>query len=117
MPGEEHLDRVFSALAHPARRAILGQLSAGEATVGDLAGRSSLQQPAISKHLATLERAGLVHRSRDAQWKRCRLTAEPLKEAFVWLGDYRRFWDESLDRLDAHLRSMMERDRDEPFDD
>lgn len=101
------LDRVFSALADPTRRAILARLAQGPATVSELVAPSPLAQPTVSKHLKVLERAGLVTRSRDATFRPCHLNPEPLRAAFDWLGDYRRFWDESLDRLEAYVRSLQ----------
>lgn len=100
------LDRVFSALADPTRRAILARLAAGEATVGELVAPFALSQPAISKHLKVLERAGLVSRGRSATFRPVRLEAAPLAEADHWIGRYRQFWDASFDRLAAHLDTM-----------
>jgi DNA-binding transcriptional ArsR family regulator len=93
------LDATFAALADPTRRAILARLARGEASVKELAEPFAMTQPAISKHLKVLERAGLVERGRDAQRRPCRLVAEPMRAASQWLGDYRRFWTESYDRL------------------
>jgi len=101
-----HLDHVFAALADPTRRAILARLATGDATVNELVAPFALSQPAISKHLKVLESAGLVSRGRNAQFRPVRLEAEPLKEAAQWLGDYRRFWEESLDRLDAYVADL-----------
>ena len=103
----DRLSLVFAALADPTRRHILARLADGEASVGELAQPFSISQPAISKHLAVLERAGLVTKSRQAQWRRCRLEAEPLKEVAGWMEGYREFWDESFTRLDAHLRQLQ----------
>src|SRR6266851_4060056 len=100
------LDLVFAALADPTRRAILARLAAGEATVNELVAPSDLSQPTISKHLKVLERAGLVSRGRDAQFRPVRLDAAPLAGAAQWLGDYRRFWEESLDRLDTYVKEL-----------
>lgn len=97
------LDATFAALADPTRRAILARLARGEASVKELAEPFAMSQPAISKHLKVLERAGLVERGRDAQRRPCRLVAEPMRAATEWLGDYRRFWSESYDRLDEML--------------
>ncbi|MFD9949532.1 ArsR/SmtB family transcription factor [Nonomuraea sp. NPDC059023] len=105
----EHLDATFAALADPTRRAILARLRAGEATVGELAEPFAMSQPAISKHLKVLERAGLISRGRDAQRRPCRLEARPLKEATDWLENYRDFWQESYARLDALLDELKER--------
>ncbi len=102
----EQLDATFSALADPTRRAILARLARGEATVMELAAPFRMSQPAISKHLKVLERAGLVSRGRDAQRRPCRLEARPLKEATAWLADYREFWEESFQRLDALLDEL-----------
>jgi DNA-binding transcriptional ArsR family regulator len=101
-----HLDHVFAALADPTRRAILARLATGEATVNELVAPFALSQPAISKHLKVLEGAGLVSRGRHAQFRPVRLEAQPLKEAAQWLGDYRRFWEESLDQLDAYVAEL-----------
>jgi DNA-binding transcriptional ArsR family regulator len=97
------LDATFAALADPTRRAILARLAEGEASVKELAEPFAMTQPAISKHLKVLERAGLVERGRDAQRRPCRLVAGPMRAASAWLGDYRRFWTESYDRLDELL--------------
>ena len=101
------LSVVFGALADPTRRAILARLADGPATVNDIAEPFDLTLPAISKHLKVLERAGLISRGRQAQWRPCRLEAEPLREATEWMNRYRQFWDPSLDKLDAHLKSLM----------
>ena len=100
------LDTVFSALADPTRRAILARLAGGEATVNELVERSDLSQPTISKHLKVLEGAGLVSRGREAQFRPVRLNAAPLEEAAKWIGDYRRFWEESLDQLDTYVKTL-----------
>ena len=97
----------FSALADPTRRAILARLALGETSVSDLAQPFDMSLPAVSKHLKVLERAGLIARGREAQWRPCRLEAGPLKEAASWIEEYRRFWEESLDRLDAYLREIQ----------
>ena len=101
------LSSTFSALADPTRRAILARLAAGEATVNELLAPFDLSQPAISKHLKVLERAGLITRGRDAQRRPCRLAAAPLQEAADWITHYRRFWSDSFDRLDAHLQFLQ----------
>ena len=111
MPSTATLDRTFAALADPTRRAILARLARGEATVGELAEPFPMSQPAVSKHLKVLERAGLIVRGRRAQWRPAELRAEPLREAAVWLEGYRRLWEERLDRLDAYLREMQAADR------
>jgi len=104
------LDLVFSALADPTRRAILARLAAGEATVNELVAPSALSQPTISKHLKVLERAGLVSRGREAQFRPVRLNAAPLEGAAQWLGDYQRFWAESLDRLDDYVKELKRKE-------
>lgn len=101
----ESLDSVFGALSDPTRRAILTRLTRGEATVNELAAPFEISLPAISKHLKVLERAGLIERAREAQWRPCRLRAEPLRTAEEWIEQYRRFWDASFDRLEAYLKA------------
>jgi len=101
-----HLDATFAALADPTRRAILARLALGELSVTDLAAPFEMSQPAISKHLKVLERAGLVSRGRDAQRRPCRLEARPLAEASAWLETYRQYWAESYARLDALLDEL-----------
>ena len=101
------LDATFSALADPTRRAILARLIDGEASVTELAKPFAMSQPAISKHLKVLERAGLIARGREAQWRPCRLEAAPLKDANAWLETYRRFWEQSFDQLDQYLRKLQ----------
>jgi DNA-binding transcriptional ArsR family regulator len=100
----------FAALADPTRRAILTRLAGGEATVGELAEPFEMSLPAISKHLRVLENAGLIARGREAQWRPCRLEAEPLKEVADWVERYRRHWEESFDRLDDYLRELKKRE-------
>ncbi len=107
----EQLDRVFSALADPTRRAILARLAQGEATVNEVVARFDLSQPTISKHLKVLEVAGLVSRGRSAQFRPVRLNAGPLAGAAEWLGDYRRFWAESLDQLEVYVKEMKRKER------
>ena len=102
----DHLDATFAALADPTRRAILARLALGEASVMELAEPFAMSQPAISKHLKVLERAGLISRGRDAQRRPCRLEAVPLAEANEWLEGYRQFWEASFQRLDALLDEM-----------
>ena len=102
------LDETFAALADPTRRAILARLAHGEATVTELAAPFAMSQPAISKHLKVLERAGLVSRGRDAQRRPCRLEARPLKVAMEWLENYRDYWEESFQRLDSVLDELQE---------
>src|SRR5215218_5950673 len=104
--GANRLDTTFAALADPTRRAILARLASGEATVTELAAPFDMSQPAISKHLKVLERAGLVSRGRDAQRRPCRLEARPLKAATDWLENYRSYWEESYQRLDALLGEL-----------
>jgi DNA-binding transcriptional ArsR family regulator len=101
------LNTTFAALADPTRRAILARLAAGETSVIELAEPFEMSLPAISKHLKVLERAGLIARSREAQWRPCRLEAGPLKDAAGWIEEYRRFWEQSLDRLDDYLRELQ----------
>ena len=103
----DQLSRTFAALADPTRRAILTRLSRGEATVNDLAAPFAMSLPAVSKHLQVLERAGLVARGREAQWRPARLVAAPLEPASEWVADYRRFWDESFDELEQHLTQLQ----------
>src|SRR5579872_5025981 len=103
----DQLTVTFSALADPTRRAILSRLSRGEKSVTELAEPFAMTLPAISKHLKVLERAGLIARGREAQWRPCRLRAAPLRDASVWIQEYRRFWDESLDRLDEYLLKLQ----------
>src|SRR5687767_2989161 len=104
----DRLSSIFSALADPTRRAILARLSAGEATVTELAEPFAMSLPAVSKHLKVLERAGLITRGREAQWRPCRLEASTLKEAAGWLVEYRRLWEDRFDRLDAYLTELQQ---------
>jgi DNA-binding transcriptional ArsR family regulator len=103
----DHLTTTFAALADPTRRAILARLASGEASVTQLARPFAMSMPAISKHLKVLERAGLIARGREAQWRPCRLEAGPLKDVARWVEHYCRFWEESFDRLDAYLRKLQ----------
>src|SRR5258705_1896271 len=105
MRSSAHLDRTFSALADSTRRAIVQRLASGESTVTELARPFAISLPAISRHLRVLERAALIRQERDGQFRRCRLEAQGLQTAAEWLDFYRRFWSESLDRLDCHLKS------------
>ncbi|HEX4285760.1 MAG TPA: metalloregulator ArsR/SmtB family transcription factor [Terracidiphilus sp.] len=105
---QDQLSATFSALADPTRRAILARLALGETSVTELAEPFEMSMPAVSKHLKVLERAGLIARGREAQWRPCRLDAEPLRDAASWIEEYRRFWEESLDRLDEYLRQIKE---------
>lgn len=102
------LDETFSALSDPTRRAILARLASGESSVSELAEPFDISLPAISRHLKVLERAGLITRGRDAQWRPCRLEVAPLKEAAGWIEHYRRFWDKSFDRMDAYLNDLQQ---------
>ena len=106
----DRLSTTFAALADPTRRAILARLATGEASVMELAEPFAMSLPAVSKHLRVLEHAGLIARGREAQWRPCRLTAGPLKDAADWLDHYRRFWDESFDRLEEYLRELQKKD-------
>src|SRR5256714_13658261 len=103
----DRLSKTFGALADPTRRAILGRLARGQASVNQLASPFSITLPAISKHLKVLERAGLIARGRDAQFRPCRLEARPLKEVSDWVEHYRKFWDESFDRLESYLKELQ----------
>ncbi len=104
------LDLVFASLADPTRRAILARLAKGEATVNELVAPFGLSQPTISKHLKVLERAGLVSRGKHAQYRPVRLNAAPLESAVQWLGNYRRFWEVSLDQLDDYVSDLQRRE-------
>lgn len=110
----DHLSATFAALADPTRRAILARLADGEKSVTDLAGPFAISLPAVSKHLKVLEKAHLIERSREAQWRPCKLAPEPLREVSTWLDQYRRFWEESFDRLDAYLKDLQENKDDGP---
>jgi DNA-binding transcriptional ArsR family regulator len=103
----DQLSTTFAALADPTRRAILARLALGETTVNELAKPFKMSGPAVSKHLKVLERAGLITRGREAQWRPCRLEPAALKGVDTWLEEYRRFWDERLDRLDAYLQELQ----------
>ena len=103
----DRLSATFAALADPTRRAILARLAAGESSVTEIAAPFEMSLPAVSKHLKVLERAGLIARGREAQWRPCRLEAGPLKDAADFLEHYRRFWEESFDRLDEYLREVQ----------
>ena len=107
----DRLSATFAALADPTRRAILARLALGETSVNELAEPFEISLPAVSKHLKVLERAGLVARGRDAQWRPCRLEAAPLQEANAWLEGYRRFWEQSLDRLEVYLRKLQKEEK------
>jgi DNA-binding transcriptional ArsR family regulator len=107
----DQLSVTFAALADPTRRAILGRLAQGEASVTELAKPFDLSLPGISKHLKVLQRAGLVRQGRNAQWRPCRLEPGRLKEASEWVGEYRRFWDESFQRLDEVLQELIKEEK------
>jgi len=108
---QDHLSATFSALADPTRRAILARLALGEASVSDVAKPFAMTLPAISKHLKVLERAGLITRGREAQWRPCKLEARRLKEVAEWAERYRRFWEESFERLDDYLVELKKKER------
>jgi DNA-binding transcriptional ArsR family regulator len=103
----DHLSTTFAALADPTRRAILARLALGETSVTELAEPFDMSLPAVSKHLKVLERAGLIARSRAAQWRPCRIEPRALKDVDDWLAKYRRFWEQSFDRLDDYLREVQ----------
>src|SRR6187200_1422390 len=107
----DHLSTTFAALADPTRRAILARLATGERSVGELAEPFDMSLPAVSKHLKVLERAGLITRGRDAQWRPCRLEPRPLKGAADWLEHYRVFWEQSLDRLEGYLAELQGKEK------
>src|ERR1700722_15704040 len=110
----DQLSATFSALADPTRRAILARLSLGAGSVSQLAAPFEMSLPGISKHLKVLERAGLIARGREAQWRPCRLEAGPLRDVAQWVGHYRRFWDESFDRLDQYLSELKAKKKRKP---
>lgn len=112
MPQIDALSATFSALADPTRRAILTRLAHGEASVTEIAEPFDISLPAVSKHLKVLQRAGLVSRGRNAQWRPVRLDPAPLKDAAGWIDHYRRFWEDSLERLDAYLTKLQAGDPD-----
>ena len=112
MTTTDRLDHTFAALADPTRRAILARLAGGEASVTELAEPFEMSLPAVSKHLKVLERAGLIARGRDRQWRPARLEAGPLKEVAEWTGRYRRFWEESYERLDEYLDRLQGRGKE-----
>ena len=107
----DHLSTTFAALADPTRRAILARLAAGEATVTELAEPFEMSMPAVSKHLKVLERAGLVARGREAQWRPCRLDAAPLKDISEWVERYREMWEQRFNRLDAYLQQLQKTEK------
>src|SRR5438309_6115170 len=108
----DRLSSTFAALADPTRRAILARLASGETSVTDLAKPFDISLPAVSKHLKVLEGAGLIARSRDAQWRPCRLEAGRLREVADWVEYYRRFWEESMDKLDSYLKQLQPEEKD-----
>jgi DNA-binding transcriptional ArsR family regulator len=110
----DHLSTTFAALADPTRRAILARLALGETSVNELAQPFDISLPAISRHLKVLERAGLISRGRDAQWRPCKLNPGQLKTAADWLDEYRRYWEESFDRLDEYLKKLKSQDKPKP---
>jgi DNA-binding transcriptional ArsR family regulator len=107
----DHLSPVFAALADPTRRAILAKLANGETAVTDLAKPLKMSLPAVSKHLKVLEKAGLIARGREAQWRPCRIEASPLKEVHNWVETYRKFWEESFDRLEIYLTKLQKKEK------
>jgi DNA-binding transcriptional ArsR family regulator len=107
----DYLSTTFAALADPTRRAILSRLAMGEAPVNELAEPFQMSLPAVSKHLKVLERAGLIARGREAQWRPCRLKASPLKDVADWVEHYRSFWEQSFDRLDQYLREVQDKEK------
>jgi DNA-binding transcriptional ArsR family regulator len=107
----DRLSATFSALSDPTRRAILARLALGETSVTELAEPFRMSLPAVSRHLKVLERAGLIERGREAQWRPCRLKAGPLQDAAGWLDNYRRFWEESFDRLDEFLKKLQAKEK------
>jgi len=107
----DDLSSTFAALADPTRRAILARLVSGETSVTELAKPFEMSLPAISKHLKVLQRAGLIARGREAQWRPCRLEAGPLKDVADWAEEYRRFWEQSFDRLDGYLRELKDKEK------
>jgi len=107
----DHLSTTFAALADPTRRAILSRLASGETSVTELAEPFHITLPAVTKHLKVLERAGLITRSRDAQWRPCHLNAEPLREVSGWVEQYRKHWEQRLDRLDDYLKKLQAKEK------
>ena len=108
---DDPLSLTFAALADPTRRAILARLASGEASVKELAEPFAMTLPAVTKHLKVLQRAGLITQGKRAQWRPCRLEAGPLRDVADWVEHYRRFWDESFDRLDEYLKELQEREK------
>lgn len=114
MDQEQRLDALFGALADPTRRAILARLATGEASAGELGEPFAMSGPAISRHLKVLETAGLISRSRNAQWRPARIDGQGFKPVAAWVESYRRYWDESFDRLDAYLKQVQDGSPDAP---
>jgi len=112
MPADR-LSSTFSALADPTRRAILARLSLGEASVTELAEPFEMSLPAVTKHLKVLERAGLISRGKEAQWRPCRLEAQPLEDVADWVEQYRRFWEQSFNRLDDYLKTLQAKEEED----
>src|SRR5205807_9814026 len=113
----DQLSVTFGALADPTRRAILARLALGEATVTELAAPFDMSLPGISKHLRVLQRAGLIEQGRQAQWRPCRLAPAPLRDVADWVGQYRRHWEQSFERLDAYLRALQDKQQHQGDDD
>ncbi|MBY0453007.1 MAG: metalloregulator ArsR/SmtB family transcription factor [Bdellovibrionaceae bacterium] len=111
----DHLSQTFAALADPTRRAILARLSEGDANVSDLAEPflKDMSLPAVTKHLKVLEKAGLITKTREAQWRPCKLNGTPLKDATDWMEQYRQFWEESFNRLDAYLKTVTDKKKNQ----
>ena len=107
----DQISSTFAALADPTRRAILARLALGETSVTEIAAPFEMSMPAISRHLKVLEKAGLISRGREAQWRPCKLKAEPLKQASDWLEEYRNFWEQSFDRLDEYLKTLQKKEK------
>jgi DNA-binding transcriptional ArsR family regulator len=108
---DDQITSTFAALADPTRRAILSRLALGKTSVTELAAPFEMSMPALSRHLKVLERAGLISRGREAQWRPCKLNAKPLKEAAEWLEEYRQFWEQSFDRLEEYLKTMQAKEK------
>ncbi|MBS1784369.1 MAG: winged helix-turn-helix transcriptional regulator [Acidobacteria bacterium] len=111
LPTSDRLNATFAALADPTRRAILARLSRRAATVMELAAPHDMSLPAISKHLKVLEKAGLISRGREAQWRPCHLEAKPLREVAEWMEHYRRFWEENFDQLEVYLQELQKKEK------
>ena len=116
MQQQDQLSSTFAALADPTRRAILARLAVGEFSVTEIAEPFDMSLPAVTKHLKVLERAGLISRSRDAQWRPCKLEALPLQQASDWVEQYRKFWEESLDRLEDYINELQAREKQDDKD-